>query len=769
MIQLHLMGAVDLRRDGAEVRAVLSQPKRLALLAYLAAAHPRAFHNRDTLLALFWPEADTERARNALRQAVHYLRRSLGEGAVVSRGDQLGVDPEQLWCDAAAFDAALEQGREQDALELYRGDFLPGVFVEDAPDVERWLDEERDRRRRAAVKAASALADRAAANGEMMTAALWARRASSLVPHDEAMFRRLFGLLVGAGETAAAVEAATEFTRRLAEDYGVGPSEETARAIEDARQRQPSREAVRVTARPVEHALLEPAAAARIDEKNERTPDTKISPATSGPRRRWLVAVVLVAVVLGGGGWFARTRLAPAETPAIAVLPFINLSGDAGNEYFSDGVTEELLNVLAQVPGLRVASRTSAFAFKGKDVGVDSIGRALRVGYVLEGSIRTDADTVRITAQLIDAKTGFHVWSRNYDREVRDIFDVQDEISRAIVDHLSIKLTGRRADGPLAREQTSDPEAHALALRAASMFAQSTREAYDEAASMFEEAIRRDPNYARAYSSLALVRIWQANHRYIPLDEGYAQARALAEKAQTIDPYVSDPLVVLGWIAMTRDWDFARAQELFQRAEDLTPGDRRIPNYRAILLMRLGRQREAVAAAERVTLLDPTFTGGFSNLAAMYAIVGDYERAKQTHQMELKLAPADPTTYVGMTMTYSLAAQFDSAIAFGEKAVSLMKDDQYAIATLGYAYARAGRTDDAVRMLDMLEKQEHASVFLRAMVNAGLGRADTMFALLEQAVAARDDAVPDLPADPVFRPYRPDPRMQALLRRIRSS
>ncbi|HEX6913435.1 MAG TPA: hypothetical protein VF142_23725, partial [Longimicrobium sp.] len=154
MIRLHLLGTLDLRRDAVEVRSVLAQPKRLALLAYLASATPRGFHARDTLLALFWPESDQERARNSLRQALHQLRRSLGDDVVVGRGDrEVGLDPETFWCDAAAFDEAVREGRHEDALKLYRGDLMPGFFIEDAPEAERWLEEERARRRRAAVDA----------------------------------------------------------------------------------------------------------------------------------------------------------------------------------------------------------------------------------------------------------------------------------------------------------------------------------------------------------------------------------------------------------------------------------------------------------------------------------------------------------------------------------------------------------------------------------------------------------------------------------------
>jgi DNA-binding SARP family transcriptional activator len=222
VIQLQTLGALNLQRDGVEVRSVLSQPKRLALLVYLATAQPRGFHSRDTLLGLLWPEADDSAARNALRQALHYLRRSLGETTITSRTDRdVGIDPKILWCDGAAFDAAIAERRYADALELYHGEFLGGFFVEDAPELERWIDEERTRRRRQAVDASWALAQAEESRGELRTAVLWARKAVGMLPYDEAANRRLVTLLDQSGEPGAAIEAFDEFERRLGAEFAI--------------------------------------------------------------------------------------------------------------------------------------------------------------------------------------------------------------------------------------------------------------------------------------------------------------------------------------------------------------------------------------------------------------------------------------------------------------------------------------------------------------------------------------------------------------------
>ncbi len=234
MIELRTLGAVDLRdAAGHEIRAVLAQPKRLALLAYLALARPHGFHRRDVVLALFWPELDQKRARAALRKAVHVLRRSLSPQAMVGRGDEeLGLADEVVWCDAVAFERALGAQRFAEALQLYRGDLLAGFFVADAPEFERWVDRERSHFRALAATGAWALADQLAIEHQDSLAVTWARRAMDLTPADEGALRRLITLLYRLGDRAAALHAYTEFSAQLLKDYGVRPSAETRSLVE---------------------------------------------------------------------------------------------------------------------------------------------------------------------------------------------------------------------------------------------------------------------------------------------------------------------------------------------------------------------------------------------------------------------------------------------------------------------------------------------------------------------------------------------------------
>jgi TolB-like protein/cytochrome c-type biogenesis protein CcmH/NrfG len=430
---------------------------------------------------------------------------------------------------------------------------------------------------------------------------------------------------------------------------------------------------------------------------------------TPRPRRRWgrVTAAALALIAVMAGGWFATARggaraAQAGETPSIAVLPFVNLSGNRENDYFSDGLAEELLNVLAQVPELRVASRTSAFGYRGSEVPVDSIGRALKVDHVLEGSVRQYGERVRITAQLIDTRTGYHLWSQTYDRQMADIFAVQDEISRAIVDQLQVKLARRNP----ARPETANPEAYAQVLKANFAFnqsSQSPRDRYATAAGFLEEAIRIDPAYAEAYAKLADATQAQAYRGYVPAQEGFARARALAERALALDPGMARAHYVLGRIAELHEWDFPRARQHYQRSVELAAIPDREPPPHAFVLLRLGRTEEAVAAARRNAELQPDWPGAYNNLGSILSYTGDYAGAIAAFTGAQALAPTNPNAQLGLANTYLYMGKGPEAVQAAERVHERLPEEPSALGTLGSAYALAGRRADAERILAQLQ------------------------------------------------------------------
>ena len=785
LIQLHTLGALNLQRDGIEVRSVLSQPKRLAVLVFLATARPRGFHSRDTLLGLFWPEADDAAARNALRQALHYLRRSLGEEALSSRSDRdVGVDPAAVWCDAAAFDQAIEEKRYRDALELYQGDFLPGFFLEDAPEIERWLDEDRTRRRNHAVDAAWALAKAEDDAGQLRTAVVWARKAVGLKPYDEDAIRRLITLLDRAGEPAAAIEAFEDFERRLLAEFGITPSRETIQQIEAIRKPAPSA-APALIARPPEVKRLQPPAAPVMAQAP--TPHTRPAPVrivTPLQLKRWprRAAAGLVGLLLVTGAWFAATSRERAGTVAtetaraIAVLPFVNMSEEAENEYFSDGLTEEILNALTQVEGLRVASRTSSFAFKGKRNDIREIGRQLGVTTVLEGSVRRAGDRVKITAQLINVADGYHLWSKSYDREVTKVFEMQEEIAHAITDALALQFSAEEHEKHI-RRATRDAEAYDLYLRGKYLITIASQEQNLEAIELFTRATARDPRFALAYAGLARAHIAAAE--FVAPRQVLPRAKAAAMRALQLDSTLVETRLALSEVRQVYDRDWLAAEYEIQRAIALDPGSADAHAAYANLLLDSRRYAEAQRERERAWELRALQTPD-STLAsfrverdiswASYAwYVGDREEAMRRARAAVTLNPAHPTARLLVAMLHIELGQPAPALREMERVMELTQRGTPYLAHLGRAYVAAGRTAEARALLDTLAlrgRTKYVGKDQIALLHYSLGDTTAALDWLERAVEDYHWWMPNSNYHPLWRGLHEHPRYREMMRRI---
>ena len=456
---------------------------------------------------------------------------------------------------------------------------------------------------------------------------------------------------------------------------------------------------------------------------------------------------------------------AAAEQGSIAVLPFADMSEGSDQEYFSDGLTEELLNVLARIPELRVAARTSSFAFKGKQIPVDSIGRALHVAHVLEGSVRTAGDMVRITAQLVNAETGYHLWSETYTREMKDIFAVQDSISRAIVAELELRLAN---DSELAQKETDDPEAHRLLLRAAhNVTSVRTRASIAEAAQLAEQAIERDPDYARAYAILAAAQQYQAYRKWLEPEPTYDASRRNAQRALELNPELAEAHVTLGQIADNHDWKFKEAEAHFRSAVKINPSNAGAHSTRAWLLMRLGRTNEALSAARRAVDLDRLSASSRNALASMQVYAGDAPGSIATYREALELVDSTASGVIqsNLALSYSETGQHEEAMRIAREAAETLGEDAFGLGTIGIVYARAKRRAEAEAALRRLEKLDGTEYF-RASVYHVLGDRDRALSLLEEAVGNHDDSVVDLGLDPTFAGLHGDPRFKALLRKI---
>jgi serine/threonine-protein kinase len=397
----------------------------------------------------------------------------------------------------------------------------------------------------------------------------------------------------------------------------------------------------------------------------------------------------------------AATRGRGCGQNSIAVLPFVNMSGDATQEY-PDGLTEELLNVLAQLPELRVASRTSAFAFKGREVGIDSIAKALRVAHVLEGSVRQAGQRVKITAQLIDAGSGYHLWSDTYERDYQDIFAIQEEISQAIVASLKLRLSAERADSAFALPETSDPEAHRLVLQGMAEARVSNEGAAPRTSGVRGRAGTRPglPAGARAAGGGDL-RYGLPRHpaRRGWLRPGEARGRASAgrgsgQRGCPRDPGPRGRLAGLG----TRS-----AEAHFRQALERNPNHAARTPRGAWLLMRLGQREEAIEEAKRAVELDLLSPARHNNLGALYTYSEQYDQGIAALRTALTLAPEATNVLGNLALTHLMTGRLDEALKFAEQARAVDSTDTFVFSVLGMIHAKAGRRGEAEQMLRLMD------------------------------------------------------------------
>jgi serine/threonine-protein kinase len=486
------------------------------------------------------------------------------------------------------------------------------------------------------------------------------------------------------------------------------------------------------------------------------------------PADRFRTAPELAAALAAGAEHGEARAPVAAGAPSIAVLPFVNMSGDPENEYFSDGLAEDIIDALTQVPGLRVMARTSAFSFRGKEQDVREIGARLNVEHILEGSVRRAGNRLRVTAQLVKASDGYHLWSQRFDREMTDVFAIQDEISQAIVEKLRLRLTEGR---PLVKRYTENLAAYDLCLRARYHFQKATQEGREAGRRYCEQAIALDPNYALAYRVLSESYLWGAFFGFTDPREAIPRAKSAALEALRLDDTIAEAHGVLGAVLGAGEFDWPGAEREFRRALELNPSSADVRYYYANWhLQALGRVEQALAEIRRGVELDPLDPIYNAHMGYNLHATRQSEPAIAQLRHAIELGPAYYLAYWYLSIAYALCGQLDEAVATAEKANELSGGTALTLGVLGRTYGLAGRTVEARQLLEELEARRRSSYVPGssiAMVHRGLGDLEKALEWWTRGVDEHDLLlVLSLKAEPGYDLMRSHPAYQVLLRKM---
>jgi len=496
----------------------------------------------------------------------------------------------------------------------------------------------------------------------------------------------------------------------------------------------------------------------------------ELSEILASPRsKRWpsgLLALAGVTVMLAGA-WYVGRRSVSADlrgaysstpTASVAVLPFLNMSSDPEQEFFSDGISEELLNLLSRVPGLRVPSRTSSFSFKGQGLEVPEIAQRLKVEHVLEGSVRKAGDRMRISAQLVDAESDTQIWSQTWDRALDDIFAVQDEIAEAVVARLEVTLLDSAP-----KAEATDPEAFALFLQGRQMGRQRTAEGLNGAEAVLEQALTIEPDYAPAWGELARVYSTEAGSGVRPAEEAYSLARDAADQALAIDPGYAPAIAHLGIIAMAYDGDLATAARYYQRALELAPNDLDIIIDSATLLQSLGRLEEAIVLKEAAATRDPVNPRAHHNLGNAYRWAGQWDRAIASYRTALNLSPGYIGSQTGIGQALLGKGEPEAAL----DAIQAETSPPWKLIGLVMADFALGQQEDSdAALTTLVEEWAQDAAYNIAYVMAFRGEADAAFEWLHRAVENKDPGLSEISVENTFARIHDDPRWLPFLEGI---
>ena len=488
-----------------------------------------------------------------------------------------------------------------------------------------------------------------------------------------------------------------------------------------------------------------------------------------------VAALLVLLFALNLGGWRARifgraAGFAPGRIESLAVLPLANLSGDASQDYFADGMTEALITELSQLSGLKkVTSRTSVMRYKGGGKAMPQIGQELGVDALIEGSVQRAGDKVGITVQLIHAETDRHLWARSYERDLRDILALEREVARAIADEIQAKVTPAE-HVRLITARRVNPEAHEAYLKGRYYWSRWTTEGFQRARQYFEQAIGQDPTYAAAYLGLANSYAVPGIYGVLAPGEAFPRAREAVQKALELDDLLGEAHACRGLIALEYDRDWREAERAFQRALELNPNDATAHQQYGLYLREVGRFGQAIEEAKKAEQLDPLSPAASTEVGVSYYYARQPDKAIEQLRKTLELDPGYFWAHHVLGEVYAQRGQYREAISQLQEGIEPSHGNPHFLAVLGYGHARAGDRKEAVKILIKLQeesKRHFVPSSQIALIYIGLDEKRAAITWLEKAYEQRDPLLTSIKAESPFDPLRSDPRFQNLLRRMR--
>lgn len=705
MITVQLLGGACLRSGDALVDGPPAQRHRIALLALIVSSWPQPLA-RDRAMALLWPERDTANARRLLNLAVHVLRSALGDEAIASTSDGLLLNPSKVRCDLLELRAAIAANEVERVARLYTGPLLDGFHLADSTEFGYWLDAQRDELAHAYIGSLRAVAARQEQSGDVHGRVGTCLRLVAADPYSGVYAQELMRALDAAGDRSAAIQHAAEHARRLRADLDLEPDSEVT-ALADRLRSAPAKRPVAPTAPP------------------------------------------------------------SARSSSIAVLPFVNLSADPENEYFADGITEDVTAHLSKIRALKVISRTSAMPFKARQQTFKEIGAALGATTLLDGTVRRVGDRVRIVATLIDAESNRHLWAETYDRQLTDIFSIQTDVALQIAAALKAELS-RDEQARVRREPTKDVAAYRLFLEGRQWFIKFTPESLTRSIELFDRATVRDPTFALAFAHVAMAYTELAEGGMMSPHIAYRRATDAAATALRLDPELGAAHCTMGFLKTVHAFDWAGAEQDFQRALELSPSGADAYDLYGRLCAALERYDDAIVLLQRAQELDPL--AHRVDIVTALIRAERYEESITRGEEAVELDPNDDRARATLGWAYFLSGRQEQGLAELEQAVAASPGNTLWLSQLGEAYGMAGRMTEAKAALHQLEKRAtdtYVSPYHFAYVYTGLGEPDRAMDWLERAVDERAGPAYGIKGSFLFRPLRSHPRFHALLRKMK--